>query len=201
LHAIHAPRCNRGFTIFFTGLSGAGKSTIAAALRAMLDGKCGQPVTLLDGDAVRKNLSSDLGFSKQDRDTNIRRIGFVAREATMRGGIAICAQIAPYDAARKAARRMLEEAGGFVLVHVATPLDVCEKRDPKGLYAKARAGLIPSFTGISDPYEPPPDAEVVVDTTDVSVEEAAEEIVRCLVLLGYLRTGNNIGAADGQPSM
>lgn len=164
---------NRGLTIFFTGLSGAGKSTLAAELQRMLLA-AGEPgVTLLDGDAVRTHLSSELGFSKTHRDLNIRRIGFVAAEVTRHGGIAICAAIAPYDESRKQARTMVEEFGSFVLVHVAAPLVTCEQRDAKGLYAKARAGLIPQFTGISDPYEDPADAEIRIDTSIVTLKQAA----------------------------
>ena len=137
-------------------------------------------------DLVRKHLSSELGFSKEHRDINIRRIGYVASEITKSGGIAICAPIAPYDATRKAVRKLVEAGGGFILVHVATPLEICEERDRKGLYAKARAGLIPEFTGISDPYEEPLDAEVVIDTTAFSPDEAANQVVLYLERLGYV---------------
>jgi len=171
------PRCSQGFTVFFTGLSGAGKSTIANALCARLLELGGRHVTLLDGDLVRQHLSSELGFSREHRDLNIRRIGFVAAEITKNGGIAVCAPIAPYDETRREVRRMVEHGGGFVLVHVATPLEVCEERDRKGLYAKARAGLLPQFTGVSDPYEEPTDAELVVDTRTESAEQAAGRIV------------------------
>ena len=172
------PRSKQGFTVFFTGLSGAGKSTIAKVLLTKLMEIGGRPITLLDGDIVRKNLSSELGFSKEHRDLNIRRIGFVASEISKNGGIALCAPIAPYDATRKAVREVIEsKRGGFVLVHVATPLEVCEQRDRKGLYAKARAGLIEQFTGISDPYEEPSDAEIVMDTTTMTPEECAQEII------------------------
>jgi sulfate adenylyltransferase len=172
-----------------TGLSGAGKSTIANVLLVKLLEMGGRPVTMLDGDIVRKHLSSELGFSREHRDINIRRIGFVAAEITKNGGIAICAPIAPYDAVRKEVRAMIEPRGGFVLVHVATPLAVCELRDRKGLYARARAGLIMEFTGVSDPYEPPGDADVVLDTTDTSPEEAAQEILLHLERLGYVGSG------------
>jgi sulfate adenylyltransferase len=168
----HPPRAQQGVTIFFTGLSGAGKSTIASVLQVKLLARGVRAVTMLDGDAVRKNLSAELGFSRADRDTNIRRIGFVASEVTRHGGIAICAAIAPYDATRKEVRAAISPHGGFVLVHVATPLDVCEQRDRKGLYAKARAGLIPQFTGISDPYEPPDDAEITVGLQDTAADAA-----------------------------
>lgn len=186
LRRTHPPRSRQGFTVFFTGLSGAGKSTIANALLVKLLEMGGRPVTLLDGDLVRKNLSAELGFSREHRDINITRIGYVASEITKAGGVAICAPIAPYDGTRKTVRKMVAPVGGFVLVHVATPLEVCEERDRKGLYAKARAGLIPEFTGISDPYEEPDDAEVVIDSTRFSPEEAANQIVLYLERLGFL---------------
>jgi sulfate adenylyltransferase len=179
------PRHKQGFTVFFTGLSGAGKSTIANGLLSKLLETGGRPVTLLDGDIVRKHLSSELGFSKEHRDINIRRIGFVASEITKNGGIAICAPIAPYDAIRKEIRASIS-SGGFILVHVATPLEVCEQRDRKGLYAKARAGLVKEFTGISDPYEAPEDAEVTIDTTVLSPGEAAQQIVLHLERQGFI---------------
>ena len=175
----------KGFTVFFTGLSGAGKSTIAEILVARLAG-FGRTVTLLDGDQVRKQLSSELGFSREHRDLNIRRIGYVASEITRHGGAAVCSPIAPYDAGRKDVRAMIEPLGGFVLVHVATPLEVCEKRDVKGLYKKARAGLIPFFTGVSDPYEPPVDAELAIDTTRAPAEESAERVLELLGWRGLL---------------
>ena len=146
----------------------------------------GRPVTLLDGDLVRKYLSKELGFSKEHRDINIRRIGYVASEITKNGGIAVCAPIAPYDAVRKEVRSMVQPLGGFMLVHVDTPLEVCEERDRKGLYAKARAGIIKEFTGISDPYEEPADADMVVDTTRLTAEEAAQQIVLHLEKEGYV---------------
>lgn len=186
LRRTYPPRPEQGFTVFFTGLSGSGKSTMANALLVKLLEMGSRRVTLLDGDIVRKNLSSELGFSKEHRDINIHRIGFVAREITKNGGVAICAPIAPYDATRKAVRNAIEEVGGFILVHVATPLEVCEARDRKGLYAKARAGLIPEFTGISDPYEEPDDAELVVDSTELAPDEAANQIILHLERLGYV---------------
>ena len=186
LRRTHPPRAQQGFTVFFTGLSGSGKSTIANALLVKLLEMGGRPVTMLDGDLVRKNLSSELGFSREHRDLNIRRIGYVASEITKAGGIALCAPIAPYDATRKHVRALVESGGGFILVHVATPLEVCETRDRKGLYAKARAGLIPEFTGISDPYEEPTDAEVVIDTSAFQPEEAANQIVLFLERLGFI---------------
>ena len=151
----------------------------------------GRPVSLLDGDLVRKHLSSELGFSKEHRDINIRRIGYVSSEVTKNGGIAICAPIAPYDAVRKHVREMIEPHGGFILVHVATPLEVCEQRDRKGLYAKARAGILKEFTGISDPYEEPQDAEVVINTADLTPEEAAQEIILHLEREGFIGANAN----------
>jgi sulfate adenylyltransferase len=186
LRRTHPPRHRQGFTVFLTGLSGAGKSTIANVLMVKFLEMGGRPVTLLDGDIVRKELSSELGFSKEHRDLNIRRIGFVAAEITKNGGIAICAPIAPYQHTRQQVRELIEEVGGFVLVHVATPLEVAEERDRKGLYAKARAGLIEDFTGISDPYEEPTDAEVVIDTTALSPEQAAQEILLYLEREGFV---------------
>jgi sulfate adenylyltransferase len=186
LRRTHPPRKDQGFTLFFTGLSGAGKSTIANVLLVKLLERGGRPVTLLDGDVVRKHLSSELGFSKEHRDINIRRIGYVASEITKNGGIAICAPIAPYDSVRKEVRSMIESVGGFLLIHLATPLDVCEGRDRKGMYAKARQGIIKEFTGISDPYEEPRDAEMRIDTAELSPEEAAQEIVLHLEKLGYM---------------
>ncbi len=164
-----------GVTVFLTGLSGAGKSTIADALVAQLAAE-GRPVTVLDGDVVRTHLSSELDFSKAHRDLNIRRIGWVAGEVVRHGGTVVVAAIAPYEAAREEARKLVEEHGRFVLVHLATPLEVCEQRDVKGLYARARAGEIREFTGISDPYEPPARAEVVIDTSVTPLEESVARI-------------------------
>ena len=186
LRKSYPPRAKQGFTVFFTGLSGSGKCTIANVLHSKLLEMGGRPVTLLDGDIVRKHLSSELGFSHEHRDINIRRIGFVASEVTKNGGIALCAPIAPYDGTRKDVRAMVEKGGGFILVHVATSLDLCEARDRKGLYAKARAGIVKEFTGISDPYEEPQDAEVVIDTADLSPEEAAQQIILHLEQEGYI---------------
>src|SRR5215469_10501522 len=186
LRRSYTPRHRQGVTIFFTGLSGSGKSTIANALITKFLEMGGRPVTLLDGDLVRKHLSSELGFSKEHRDINIRRIGYVASEITKNGGIAICAPIAPYEATRKAVRQMVEPFGGFILVHVATSIDVCEQRDRKGLYAKARAGIVKEFTGISDPYEAPNQAEVVIDTAKLSPEEAAQSIILHLEREGFI---------------
>ena len=186
LRRSHRPRHRQGFTVFFTGLSGSGKSTIANVLLVKFLEMGGRSVTLLDGDLVRKNLSKELGFSKEHRDINIRRIGYVASEITKNGGIAICAPIAPYDAVRKDVRSTVKPLGGFVLVHVDTPLEVCEERDRKGLYAKARAGIIKEFSGISDPYEEPTDAELVIDTTKLTAEEAAQQIVLHLEKEAYV---------------
>lgn len=186
LRRSHPPRRQQGVAVFFTGLSGAGKSTIANVLRTRMYERGDRRVTMLDGDLVRKHLSSELGFSREHRDLNIHRIGFVAAEVVRHGGFAICAAISPYHTARAEARRLVEETGGFVLVHVATSLEVCEERDRKGLYAKARAGVLQQFTGISDPYEEPTDAELVIDTEGLDPGVAAETILRHLIVEGYL---------------
>lgn len=184
---MYLPRVRQGLTVFFTGLSGAGKSTTASALLGKLLERGDRRATLLDGDDVRKHLSLDLGFSKEHRDRNVRRVGLMASEITRNGDIAICALIAPYDRVRKEVRALMEGVGGgFLLVHMATPLSVCEQRDHKGLYARARAGVIAHFTGISDPYEAPSDAELVIDTTGVSPKEAAQLIADHLEREGYL---------------
>ena len=185
------PRHKQGLTIFFSGLSGSGKSTIANVLMTKFLEVGGRPVTMLDGDLVRKHLSSELGFSKEHRDINIRRIGYVASEITKNGGIAICAPIAPYDLTRKDVRALIEPVGGFILVHLSTSVDVCETRDRKGLYAKARAGILKEFTGISDPYEEPTDAEVRINTAELSPEEAAQEIVLHLEREGFIGMNRN----------
>jgi sulfate adenylyltransferase len=187
LRKTHPKRHEQGFTVFFTGLSGSGKSTIAHALMAKLMEIGGRQITLLDGDVVRKNLSSELGFSKEHRDLNILRIGYVASEITKNGGIAICAPIAPYDSARQKVREMIEPLGGFVEAYVATPLEVCEQRDRKGLYAKARAGLIKEFTGISDPYDVPENPEISIDTEQLSPDLAANRLIVRLESLGFIR--------------
>jgi sulfate adenylyltransferase len=194
LRRTHKPRHQQGFTVFFTGLSGSGKSTVANVLLAKLLELGGRPVTLLDGDIVRKNLSSELGFSKEHRDLNIRRIGFVASEITKNGGIALCAPIAPYDSVRQDVEATIRPGGGFILVHVNTPLEVCEQRDRKGLYAKARAGIIKQFTGISDPYEVPENPEIPLDTTELSPEESAQKIILFLEREGYI--GTSAGASS-----
>lgn len=181
------PRAKQGFTVFFTGLSGSGKSTIANALMVKLMEMGGRPVTLLDGDVVRKHLSSELGFSKEHRDINIRRIGYVASEITKNGGIAICAPIAPYTATRRAVREMIEAFGAFIEVHVATSIEECERRDRKGLYKLAREGKIKEFTGISDPYEAPTQAELVVDTEGADVDYCAQQVILKLESMGLIK--------------
>ena len=180
-------RNNQGFTVFFTGLSGSGKSTIANALMVKLMEMGGRPVTLLDGDVVRKHLSSELGFSKEHRDINIKRIGYVASEITKNGGIAICAPIAPYTATRRAVREMIENYGAFIEVHVATSVEECEKRDRKGLYKLAREGKIKEFTGISDPYEIPTKAELVLETEGSDVDNCAHLVLLKLESMGLIR--------------
>ena len=187
LRRTHPPRHKQGFTVFFTGLSGSGKSTVANALMVKLMEMGGRPVTLLDGDLVRKHLSSELGFSKEHRDLNIQRIGYVASEITKNGGIAICAPIAPYSATRKRVREMVEPLGGFIEIHVATPIEVCEARDRKGLYAKARAGILKGFTGIDDPYEVPENPEMRLDTTESTPDMSAHLIIVKLESLGFIR--------------
>ena len=181
------PRHRQGYTILFTGLSGAGKSTIANALLIKLMERGDRPVTLLDGDLVRRNLSSELGFSKEHRNLNVLRIGFVASEITKAGGVAICAPIAPYAEIRAQVRELVEPHGGFAEVYVSTPLEVCEQRDRKGLYAKARAGLIKQFTGIDDPYEAPENPELEIDTRTIAPDEAAQRILLKLEALGLIR--------------
>jgi sulfate adenylyltransferase len=180
-------RDKQGFTVFFTGLSGSGKSTIANALMVKLMEMGGRPVTLLDGDVVRKHLSSELGFSKEHRDINIKRIGYVASEITKNGGIAICAPIAPYAATRRAVREMIEACGAFVEVHVATSVEECERRDRKGLYKLAREGKIKEFTGISDPYEVPDRPELRVDTEGTEVDSCAHQVILKLEAMGLIR--------------
>jgi sulfate adenylyltransferase len=190
LRRSYPPRSRQGFTVFFSGLPSSGKSTLANVLLVRLLEIGGRPVTLLDGDIVRKHLSSELGFSREHRNLNIRRIGFVASEITKNGGIAICAPIAPYDALRKEVRAMIEPCGGFLLAHVATPLEVCEQRDRKGLFAKARAGIVKEFTGISDPYEVPQDADMAIDTSELSPEECVQSILLHLEKEGFVGAGD-----------
>ncbi|MDX6360862.1 MAG: sulfate adenylyltransferase [Nocardioidaceae bacterium] len=177
----------QGLVVFFTGLSGSGKSTLARALHDLLLEDSSRTVTSLDGDVVRRNLSAGLTFSRADRETNIRRIGWVAAEISRHRGVAICSPIAPFDETRRQVRGYVEDAGGaFFLVHVATPLEECERRDKKGLYGKARAGEIPEFTGISSPYEEPRDAAVRVDTTGRSIEDALGDVLAALADAGYI---------------
>jgi sulfate adenylyltransferase len=186
LRRARPPRAKRGVVVFFTGLSGSGKSTLARDLRDALLERGDRTVSLLDGDLVRRLLSAGLTFSRQDRDLNIARIGYVAAEVARHGGVAVCAPIAPFAAARAGVRRMVSEVGDFVLVHVSTPLEVCEARDRKGLYAQARAGIIGSFTGISDPYEEPDDADLVIDTSTVSRHDAVAAVLAHLTRGGWL---------------
>jgi sulfate adenylyltransferase len=180
------PPRRQGFTVFLTGLSGAGKSTIAKVLYSRFLEIGDRPVTLLDGDIVRHHLSSELTFSKEHRDVNVRRIGFVASEITKNRGIAICAPIAPYRTTRREIRRSIESYGGFIEVHVSTPLAVCEQRDRKGMYAKARAGLIKGFTGVDDPYEAPEKPELRIDTDELTPDEAAQQVLVYLGQRGFL---------------
>jgi sulfate adenylyltransferase len=185
------PRRERGLVVFFTGLSGSGKSTLARALAAHLSETGERTVSLLDGDVVRRLLSSGLGFGAGDRDLNVRRIGYVAAEIARHGGVAVCAPIAPYEVSRAAVRAMVEEVGDFLLVHVNTPIEECERRDLKGLYARARAGQITQFTGVTDPYEEPEDADLRVDTRSLSREDALRAV------LGLLRSGGWIPTRTG----
>ena len=180
------PRSKQGFTVFLSGLSGSGKSTIAKVLMVRFMEMRDRPVTLLDGDIVRKNLSSELNFSREHRNLNVTRIGFVASEITKNGGIALCAPIAPYEVSRQANRKVISRYGGYIEVYVATPLEVCEQRDRKGLYAKARAGIIKGVTGVSDPYETPHNPEIIIDTTKMTPAEAVQEIFLYLEEQGYV---------------
>jgi sulfate adenylyltransferase len=186
LRTTRPPLNKRGFTVFFTGLSGSGKSTLAHGLMIKLleDGR--RPVTLLDGDIVRTHLSSELGFSKKDRSINIQRIGFVASEITKNFGIAICAPIAPYKLDRRIVKELISKYGGFIEVFVDTPIEVCERRDVKGLYAKARKGLIKDFTGVNDPYEVPENPDMVIDSSSTNPEILVQEILLKIEHLGYL---------------
>ena len=179
-------KTNRGFTIFFTGLSGSGKSTLANALLIKFLEEGTRPVTLLDGDLVRQHLSSELGFSKEHRSINVKRIGYVASEITKNRGIAICAPIAPYESDRQSNKELISQYGGYVEVFVSTPLEVCEKRDSKGLYALARKGVIKEFTGISDPYESPKNADIVIDSSIENPDILVDEIINKIKQLGYM---------------
>jgi sulfate adenylyltransferase len=200
LRRARPPRSERGLAIFFTGLSGSGKSTIARGLAEALTERGDRTVSLLDGDQVRRLLSAGLTFSRADRDLNIARIGYVAAEVARHGGIAICAPIAPYGQARAAARRMVTEVGDFLLVYVSTPVEVCAARDRKGLYAKARAGLISGFTGVSDPYEEPRDADLVLDTSMMTRQEAVDAVLKLLVAGGWLAGAGEAAGTGGAPA-
>ena len=193
LRRVRRPRSERGLVLFLTGLSGSGKSTLARDLADVLAERSDRQVSLLDGDLVRQLLSAGLTFSRADRDLNIARIGFVAAEVARHGGIALCAPIAPFAAARAQVRQMVSEVGDFFLIHIATPLEVCEARDRKGLYAQARAGLIGQFTGVSDPYEEPTDAELIIDTSTLSRREAVQAVLSMLTAGGWLAEQPPIG--------
>jgi sulfate adenylyltransferase len=202
LRRARPPRAERGLVVFFTGLSGSGKSTIARGLAEAVNERGDRTVSLLDGDHVRQLLSAGLSFSRADRDLNIARIGYVATEVARHGGIAICAPIAPYAQARAAARQMVSEVGDFLLVYVSTPVDVCAARDRKGLYAKARAGLITGFTGVSDPYEEPRDADLLLDTSAMTRTEAVDAVLKLLTTGGWLAGSDEpagSGGAGGAP--
>tara|TARA_Y100000741_G_C18241421_1_gene553809 strand:- start:856 stop:1839 length:984 start_codon:yes stop_codon:yes gene_type:complete len=188
LELSNPPLAKRGLTIFFTGLSGSGKSTLANGLVTRFLEEGSRPVTLLDGDIVRTHLSSELGFSREHRSINVKRIGYVASEITKNGGIAICAPIAPYEEDRKYNRKIISKEGGYLEIFVNTPLQKCEERDTKGLYALAREGKIKEFTGISDPYEEPKDAEIVINSSGESPEKLVEEIYEKIINMGYLES-------------
>jgi sulfate adenylyltransferase len=190
LAEVSPPLHRQGFCVWFTGLSGAGKSTVASILTVMLLER-GRQVTVLDGDVVRTHLSKGLGFSKDDRDTNIRRIGFVAAEIVRHNGVALCAAVSPYHASRNECRNMVG-ADRFCLVYVNTPIEVCEQRDTKGMYAKAREGKLKGFTGVDDPYEAPVGPELVLTTTDSTPEENAQRVLQYLIDRGFV--------LDGRPS-
>jgi len=201
LRRARPPRSERGLAVFFTGLSGSGKSTIARGLAEALTERGDRTVSLLDGDHVRQLLSAGLTFSRADRDLNIARIGYVAAEVARHGGIAICAPIAPFAEARAAARQMVTEVGDFLLIYVSTPVDVCAARDRKGLYAKARAGLIKGFTGVSDPYEEPRDADLVLDTSAMTRQQAVDAVLQLLTTGGWLaRTPDEAEGTSGAAS-
>lgn len=187
LRRAYRPRSEQGFCLFFTGLSGAGKSTMAKVLYVKMLELNDRPVTLLDGDIVRTNLSSELDFSKEHRNLNVTRIGFVASEIVKNGGVAVCAPIAPYPEARRQVRETTEQYGGFVEIHVSTPLEICEQRDRKGIYAKARAGIIKGLTGVDDPYIEPENPELRIDTSELTPSEAANEVMNFLAVNGYIQ--------------
>lgn len=182
----YLPKYKKGFTLFFTGLSGAGKTVLSHSLLARLKSFGIKNATILDSDVTRRILANDLGFSKTDRDLNIRRIGFVASEVTKIGGIAICAAIAPYADARNENRQLISQYGGYVEIYLSTSLNECEKRDTKGLYAKAKKGALQNLTGYNDPYEPPSNPEITIDTSKMTVEESVNIIMNFLVSAGYI---------------
>eukprot|EP00168_Porphyra_purpurea_P004789 TRINITY_DN15807_c0_g1_i1.p2 TRINITY_DN15807_c0_g1~~TRINITY_DN15807_c0_g1_i1.p2 ORF type:complete len:230 (+),score=68.57 TRINITY_DN15807_c0_g1_i1:260-949(+) len=182
----HPAKGNQGFTVFFTGFSGSGKSTVANAIRIALLQEGSRSVTVLDGEHVRQHLSTELGFSKEDRELNVKRVSFVASEITKAGGVAVISAIAPYTESRDYARKLISSQGGFVEVYCSTPLEVCEARDRKGLYAKARAGTIKDFTGVSDPYEVPTNPDIILDTSQCTVQQATHEIILWLEREGYI---------------
>jgi sulfate adenylyltransferase len=192
----YPPRHRQGVCVWFTGLSGAGKSTTAEILTILLL-EHGRQVTVLDGDVVRTHLSKGLGFSKEDRDTNIRRIGFVSAEIVRHGGVAICAAVSPYRATRNDVRNMVG-TDQFIEVFVDTPLEECERRDIKGMYAKARRGEIKGFTGIDDPYEAPQHAELTLDTVLHTPEENAQAILQCLIQRGFVRDHSHVVGDRGR---
>ncbi len=187
LKKTYPPRHKQGFTVFLTGLSGAGKSTLARVLYVKFMEMRDRPVTLLDGDIVRQHLSSELSFSREDREINVRRIGFVASEITKNRGIAICAPIAPYEESRRFNRDLISQYGGYIEVYMNTPLEICEQRDRKGIYAKAKQGLVKGFTGVDDPYIPPISPELLIDTSESAPAEAAQEVLLYLAEQGYIR--------------
>jgi sulfate adenylyltransferase len=187
LRKAHPQRHKQGFTIFMTGLPSSGKSTLANALMLKLRELTNRPVSVLDGDVIRNHLSQGLGFSREDRETNITRVGFVAKEITLHGGIVICALVAPFHAPRNRVRQMVSDVGGFIEVYVATPLDICEQRDRKGLYKKAREGIVKQFTGVSDPYELPESPEITINTGHMTPEDAIDLLVKQIKLLGYIQ--------------
>lgn len=187
LRKAYPPKHKQGFTIFLTGLPSSGKSTLANALSLKLREMTDRSITLLDGDVIRTHLSQGLGFSQEDRELNITRVGFVAKEITRHGGIAICALVAPFARARHIVRQMVNEEGGFIEIYVATPLSVCETRDRKGLYKKAREGLVKQFTGVSDPYEAPESPEIEINTINVGPEEVVASLIKEMTLLGYIQ--------------
>lgn len=198
LRAAYPPKSELGFTLFFTGLSGSGKSTLAQALIATLKCHGKQHITLIDGDVVRRILASELGFSKTDRDLNIQRIGYVAFEVTKVRGIAVCAAIAPYREARENNRRLISTVGNYIEIYVATPLAICEKRDTKGLYAKARCGELTTLTGVNDPYEPPFNPEITIDTQR-PIADCVNQILNYLMEEGYLQTTEHPGTLSRMP--